>query len=86
MDSFRKSCKNTHKVAPCNILGNRIFLRRFTSGGIFNNRLLFKENKILFPYCFLEIFVGGQGLDGGGQSCDRRGSSPPPLLGKTLGK
>ena len=26
-----------------------------------------------FPYCFLEIF-GGQGTDGGGQSCD--GGSP----------
>ena len=24
-----------------------------------------------FPYCFLEIFVRGQGLDGGGQSHDR---------------
>ena len=34
-----------------------------------------------FPYCFLEIFVGGQGLDGGGQSCD---GDPP--LGETLGK
>ena len=27
-----------------------------------------------FPYCFLEIFVGGQGLDEGGQSRD--GGSP----------
>ena len=34
-----------------------------------------------FPYCFLETFVGGQGLDGGGQSRD----GVPPL-GKTLGR
>ena len=34
-------------------------------GRIFNNRLLFKNNRLLFPYCFLEIFVGAQGLDGG---------------------
>ena len=37
-----------------------------------------------FPYCFLEIFVGGQGLDGGGQSRDGVPQSPPPPLGKTL--
>ena len=30
-----------------------------------------------FPYCFLDIFVGGQGLDGGRQSCDGRIPSPP---------
>ena len=28
-------------------------------------------------YCFLEIFVGGQGLDGGGQGRD--GGDPPVL-------
>ena len=37
----------------------RIFPRRLTSGGIFDNSLLFKSNRLLFPYCFLEIFVGG---------------------------
>ena len=33
-----------------------------------------------FPYCFLEIFVEGNGrtgIDGGGQSCDR-GILPVP--------
>ena len=36
--------------------------------------LLFEKNRLSFPYCFLQIFVGGgggQGLDGGGQSCDK---------------
>ena len=32
-----------------------------------------------FPYCFLEIFVGGQGIDGGEKVM--MGGSP---LGKTL--
>ena len=36
-----------------------------------------------FSYCFLEIFVGGEGFDGGGQSRDGGSPSPPPL-GKTL--
>ena len=67
MHSFRKSCKNTRKVAPCNILGHRIFLRRFTSGEIFNNRLLFKKNKLLFLYCFLEMFWGDKALMEGGK-------------------
>ena len=35
-----------------------------------------------FPYCFLEIVLGGQGLDGGGQSRD--GVPPVPPLEKTL--
>ena len=51
--------------------------------GDFNNSLLFKNNIPLFPYCFLEIFVGGQGLDGGRQSCDRGDALVPPP-GKTL--
>ena len=29
------------------------------------------------PYCFLEMFVGAQGLDGGRQSHDGDPSSPP---------
>ena len=38
-----------------------------------------------FPYCFLKILVGGQGLDGEGQSRDGVfPQSPPPPLGKTL--
>ena len=32
---------------------------------IFKNRLLFENNRPLFPYCFLEIFVWGQSRDGG---------------------
>ena len=52
-------------------------------GGIFNNGLLFKNDRLLFSYCFLEIFVGGEGFDGGRQSRDRGSPSPPPL-GKTL--
>ena len=27
-------------------------------GGIFTNRLLLKKNRLLYSYCFLEIFVG----------------------------
>ena len=39
-----------------------------------------------FPYCFLYIFVVGQGCDGGGQSRDRGIPlvRPVPPLGKTL--
>ena len=33
-------------------------------------------------YCFLEIFVGGQGLDGGDKVV--MGNPPVPQLGKTL--
>ena len=51
--------------------------------GDFNNSPLFKNNIPLFLYCFLEIFVGGQGLDGGRQSCDRGDALVPPP-GKTL--
>ena len=47
------------------------FPGRLTNGEIFNNRLLFENSRLLFSYCFLEIFVGGQGFDGG------RGTKPP---------
>ena len=30
-----------------------------------NNRLLFMKNRLLFPYCFLKIIVGGQNQQGG---------------------
>ena len=30
-----------------------------------------------FPYCFLEIFVGVQSLDGGDQSLRADGADPP---------
>ena len=50
--------------------------------GDFNNRLLFENSRLLFSLFFLDIFVGGQGLDEGGQSRD--GGSPVPPLGKIL--
>ena len=47
-----------------------------TIGGIFSNRLL-------YSLLFLGNFCGGQGFDGGRQSCEGVSPSPPPL-GKTL--
>ena len=41
-----------------------MFPRRLTDEG-------FSTIDYCFPYCFLEIFVGGQGPDGGEQSRDR---------------
>ena len=39
---------------------------RLTSGGgIFNKMILFKNNRLLSPYFYLEIFVEGQGHDEG---------------------
>ena len=35
---------------------------------IFNNRILFKNNRLLFSLLFSGNFCGGQGFDGGGQS------------------
>ena len=43
----------------------KFFPRRLINGGIFNNRVLFENNKLLFLYCFLKNFCGGQGFDGG---------------------
>ena len=40
-----------------------------TNGGIFNNRLLFENNRLLFSLLFSGNFLG-QGLDRGGQSRD----------------
>ena len=40
------------------------FHRRLTSGGIFNNRLLFKNNTLLFS----EIFLGDKALMEGTKS------------------
>ena len=37
----------------------RVFLRRLTSGGIFNNRLLFMNNRLLFSILFSGNFCGG---------------------------
>ena len=36
----------------------RVFHRRLTSGGIFNNRLLFKNNMLLFSLLFSGNFSG----------------------------
>ena len=41
---------------PCGVIANRVFHWRFTSGRIFNN-------KLLLSLCFLEIFVVEQGFD-----------------------
>ena len=49
-------------------------LRRLPNGGILTIGYC-------FPYCFLKICGGGQGLDGEGESCD---SSPSPPPEKTL--
>ena len=43
----------------------RVFPRRLTHGGIFNSRLLFENNRLLFSLLFSGNFFGGQGLDGG---------------------
>ena len=40
----------------------KVFPRRLDQWGV-NNRLLFMKN--CFPYCFLEIIVGGQNQQGG---------------------
>ena len=51
-------------------------------GGIFNNRLLLKNNDIVFSIVFQEFLWGrGQGLDRGEQICNE--GSPRPPLGKT---
>ena len=44
----------------------RVFPRRLTNGGIFNNRLSFENNRLLFSLLFSRNFLGErQGLDGG---------------------
>ena len=50
---------------PKNVSCMSGFPWRLTSERISNNRLLFKNNRPLFSFCFLEIFAGaGQGYDG----------------------
>ena len=52
------------------VKGCRVFPKRY-SWEIFNNRLLFENNRLLFLLLFSGNFCGrGQGLDGGGQSHD----------------
>ena len=59
----------------------RVFPRRLTNGGIFNNRLLFENSRPLFSLLFSGNFCGG-GLDGGDKVV--MGDPPVPPLGKTL--
>ena len=64
--------------------GNRVFPGKLTSGGIFNNSLLFKTNRLLVFYCFWKFLWGDKAF------MEREkvamGESPSFLqLGKTLG-
>ena len=47
-------------------------------GGIFNNRLLFKNDRLLFSLLFSENLLEGQGFDGPGTKVVIRGSPSPP--------
>ena len=59
----------------------RVFHGRLTSGGIFNNRLLFKNNRLLFSLLFSGNVCGGKALMEGDKVVV--GNSPQsPLLGK----
>ena len=60
----------------------RVFPRRLTNGGIFNNRLLFENSRPLSSLLFSGNFCGGEGLDGR----DKVVMGDPPVipLGKTL--
>ena len=58
----------------------RVFPKRLTNGGIFNNRLLFENSRPLFSLLFSGNFCGGEGLDGGDKVV--MGDSPVPPLGK----
>ena len=61
----------------------RVFLTRLINGGFLTKGNCLRTIGYCFLYCFLEIFVGGQGLDGEEQSRDV--GIPPVLpLGKTL--
>ena len=53
-------CSNTKKywLHAYEIL-NRAFPRRLTNGGIFNNMLLFENNKLLFSLLFSDNFRKG---------------------------
>ena len=49
---------------------DRIFPGRLTNGGFLTIGYSLRTIDYCFPHCFLEIFVGGQGLDGGEKSRD----------------
>ena len=59
-----------------------LFYRRLTNGGIFNSRVLFKNNGLSIGYCFLEICVGGEKTLMEQDKVVIGGRVPP--LGKTL--
>ena len=59
-----------------------VFPRRLTNGGIFNNRLLFKNSRPLFSLLFSGNFCEGRSLDGGDKVV--MGDPPVSPLGKTL--
>ena len=52
-----------------------VFSQGLSNWEIFNNSLLFKNNRLLFSLLFLDIIMGGQGSDAREQSHDR-GISP----------
>ena len=53
--------------------------------GIFNNRPLLMNNRLLFSLLFSENLVGGQDLEGGGHKVVMGGSPQSPLV-KTLNR
>ena len=61
------------------VIASRVFRRRLTSGGIFNNRLLFSP-------LFSGNFVGGRNFDRERQSHDGGSGSLSPPPGKTLAR
>ena len=61
------------------VIASRVFHRRLTSGGIFNNRLLFSP-------LFSGNFVEGQDFDGGRQSHDGGIGTPSSPTTKNPGK
>ena len=46
-------------------------------GGFLKIGCCLRTTDYCFLYCFLETFVGGQGLEGGRESCDEGSHSPP---------
>ena len=60
---------------------DRVFRRWLTDGGFLTIGDCSKRKGFCFPYYFMEIFVGGQGLDGGRQSHDGGILQSPPQYG-----
>ena len=78
-----KHCSNTKKywLHAYEIL-NRVFPGRFTNGGIFNNMLLFENNKLLFSLLFSDNFHKGDKALMEGDKVVMGGSPSPPHWGK----